>query len=174
MDLMSTAQLLGNFGEFFGAIAVVVTLAYLSFQVRQNSTQVRLNSVQISTERFAGLVTSALQDPVSFEVMKDGLHSYSALKPAQQALFHAHMNNVTTAYTNSLELLQAGVISEETLMYQKRDFARILKCPGAREWRESMVLESDIQAQSDAFMEDIMSDSEAIPLNQLLPFLRKS
>ena len=37
MDLMETAQLLGNFGEFFGAIAVVVTLAYLAVQLRQNT-----------------------------------------------------------------------------------------------------------------------------------------
>jgi len=41
MDLMSTAQLLGNLGEFFGAIAVVVTLAYLAFQVRQTTQQLR-------------------------------------------------------------------------------------------------------------------------------------
>ncbi len=34
MTLMDTAQLLGNFGEFFGAIAVVGTLAYLAVQVR--------------------------------------------------------------------------------------------------------------------------------------------
>ncbi len=37
MDLMSTAQLLGNFGEFVGAIAVVVTLIYLAAQIRQNT-----------------------------------------------------------------------------------------------------------------------------------------
>jgi len=37
MDLQATAQLLGNFGEFAGAIAVVVTLGYLAVQVRQNT-----------------------------------------------------------------------------------------------------------------------------------------
>jgi hypothetical protein len=37
MDLMSTAQLLGNFGEFVGAIAVVTTLGFLTFQIRQNT-----------------------------------------------------------------------------------------------------------------------------------------
>ncbi len=30
-------QLLGNFGEFVGAIAVVATLAYLAVQIRQNT-----------------------------------------------------------------------------------------------------------------------------------------
>ena len=37
MTLMDTAQLLGNFGEFFGAIAVVATLIYLALQIRQNT-----------------------------------------------------------------------------------------------------------------------------------------
>ena len=37
MDLMDTAQLLGNFGEFVAAIGVVATLAYLAVQIRQNT-----------------------------------------------------------------------------------------------------------------------------------------
>lgn len=41
MDLISTAQLLGSFGEFFGAIAVVVTLIFLTLQIRQNTRQMR-------------------------------------------------------------------------------------------------------------------------------------
>jgi hypothetical protein len=41
MDLQATAQLLGNFGEFFGAIAVVVTLVYLAGQLRQNTNALR-------------------------------------------------------------------------------------------------------------------------------------
>ena len=35
MNLMDTAQLLGNFGEFFSAIAVLGTLVYLAVQVKQ-------------------------------------------------------------------------------------------------------------------------------------------
>ncbi len=34
MDLQDTAQLLGNFGEFFGSLAILITLVYLSVQVR--------------------------------------------------------------------------------------------------------------------------------------------
>jgi hypothetical protein len=37
MDHQTFAQLLGNYGEFFGAIAVVVTLIYLASQLRQNT-----------------------------------------------------------------------------------------------------------------------------------------
>lgn len=37
MDHQAFAQLLGNYGEFLGAIAVVVTLGYLAAQIRQNT-----------------------------------------------------------------------------------------------------------------------------------------
>ena len=41
MDHQAFAQLLGNYGEFVGAIAVVVTLAYLTIQIRQNNKSIR-------------------------------------------------------------------------------------------------------------------------------------
>ncbi len=44
MTLMETAQLLGNFGEFFGAVAVVATLAYLAVQIRQNKDATRAST----------------------------------------------------------------------------------------------------------------------------------
>jgi hypothetical protein len=37
MDHQTFAQLLGNYGEFIGAIAVVATLGYLALQIRQNT-----------------------------------------------------------------------------------------------------------------------------------------
>jgi hypothetical protein len=44
MDIMSTAQLLGNFGEFFGSIAVLATLIYVAVQVSQLKQQVRMQA----------------------------------------------------------------------------------------------------------------------------------
>jgi hypothetical protein len=37
MDHQAFAEMLGNYGEFVGAIAVVVTLGYLAVQLRRNS-----------------------------------------------------------------------------------------------------------------------------------------
>ena len=45
MDHQAFAQLLGNYGEFVGAVAVVLTLIYLAVQVRQNT-----NTIAGSTE----------------------------------------------------------------------------------------------------------------------------
>ena len=50
MNLMDTAQLMGNFGEFFGAIAVVATLAYLAVQIKQNTKVARSTVRQSITD----------------------------------------------------------------------------------------------------------------------------
>lgn len=46
MSLIEVSQLLGNFGEFLGAIAVVVTLIYLAAQVKHNTRAARAATVQ--------------------------------------------------------------------------------------------------------------------------------
>ena len=44
MDHVTFAQLLGNYGEFVGAIAVVATLFYLALQVRHSSEATEANT----------------------------------------------------------------------------------------------------------------------------------
>ena len=50
MTLMETAQLLGNFGEFFGAIAVVITLVYLALEIRRSRNATIASSVLAMSE----------------------------------------------------------------------------------------------------------------------------
>jgi hypothetical protein len=51
MDHQAFAQLLGNYGEFIGSLAILVTLVYLSIQVRQARVQQQVNDRQ--TREFA-------------------------------------------------------------------------------------------------------------------------
>ena len=64
MDHQTFAQLLGNYGEFFGAIAVFVTLMYLATQVRHTSEQTRLALSQNRTEANRALISLGLQDKI--------------------------------------------------------------------------------------------------------------
>jgi hypothetical protein len=49
MTLIETTQLLGNLGEFVGAIAVVVTLVYLAVQVRHSRAATEANTKQLES-----------------------------------------------------------------------------------------------------------------------------
>ena len=73
MDLMSTAQLLGNFGEFFGAIAVFVTLAYLTIQVRQKSSNMDANALQSWSVAAASVYLATAQNDSNSKAIAHGV-----------------------------------------------------------------------------------------------------
>jgi hypothetical protein len=94
---METAQLLGNLGEFFGAIAVVVTLIFLTLQVRQMrraemnaaSTQFSLPRMAIVSDRsLAKLLNKAMQAPDEIDQV-DQLQVDMWLGEQMNAMFHA-------------------------------------------------------------------------------------
>ena len=61
MDLLETAQLLGNFGEFIGAIAVVATLFYLAIQVRHSKAATEANTASLRENQKIALTDSYLR-----------------------------------------------------------------------------------------------------------------
>jgi len=50
VDHQSFVQLLGNYGEFVGAIAVVVTLGYLAVQIRLKHRESRQKEMQCAAQ----------------------------------------------------------------------------------------------------------------------------
>ena len=62
MDHQAFAQLLGNYGEFVGAVAVVATLIYLALQIRHNTAAQETNSVWVMTQIFNQVHTSVLEN----------------------------------------------------------------------------------------------------------------
>ena len=50
-----TIQDMGAVGEMIGGIAVIITLIYLTLQIRQNTRAVRLNTGHAVTEEFRGM-----------------------------------------------------------------------------------------------------------------------
>ena len=91
MDLMSTAQLLGNFGEFFGAIAVVVTLGYLVVQIRQNTNATRASTSFAVNESLTDLNAALRSDGEFAEIWLRGIEDLDSLTPTEYARFTAHL-----------------------------------------------------------------------------------
>ena len=112
MDLMSTAQLLGNFGEFFGAIAVVVTLIYLAGQLRQNTKALRSasyshwNEVGNSWAQFYGRYANELS-----EVEK--CTSVDQLTPQQGKILHAEAYMATSQAETAFLQHRAGTLDQD-------------------------------------------------------------
>ena len=114
MDLMSTAQLLGDFGEFVGAIAVVVTLVYLAIQIGQNTKATRAQNVQDLTGSMSEyLLVQAQSDVLGAAWSKASSDTGYGSLDIKDA-FHIRGFSVAlfNTYKNSYDQWQFGTITE--------------------------------------------------------------
>jgi hypothetical protein len=67
-------------------VGVLLSIVFLAVELNQNSEQLKLNSYQISTERYADLIANVLQEPEKFHAFKRALNCFDASSPEHQGL----------------------------------------------------------------------------------------
>ena len=129
MDLMSTAQLLGNFGEFVGAIAVVATLAYLAVQVRQSretlgantraldeaQKQARVNALRELAFNWNGIIRDAMGSRDAAAIFLRGNRDIEELDEIEQQIFVAQLVPFFNQSLVVLQMAQEGLLGEEII-----------------------------------------------------------
>ena len=125
MSYMETAQLLGNLGEFLGAIAVVATLIYLGIQVRQNtrsSYATRQHTVQSEFSRMHEQVAgnAALAELVA----RCRNSSLDELSPVEDERAQSFTNQAINTYGSIEIAYRAGQFDRYVYDAYCRDFRR--------------------------------------------------
>lgn len=96
MDHQAFAQLLGNYGEFVGAIAVVATLAYLTMQIRQNTNALRMSAASERIERDYEIVLPIIERREFAEIWLKGGENLAELDMVdKQRLFFFERRAIT-------------------------------------------------------------------------------
>ncbi len=102
MDIYRFGSLLGNFGEFFGSIAVVVTLVYLALQFRQTSQALSIGARQHVLDKFSDAIRHIVSEPDTRAVTAKALIRYEDLNDDERVHFGHFMllfsNNVYDAF----------------------------------------------------------------------------
>jgi hypothetical protein len=78
-----------NLAQIIGAIAVVVSLFYVAFQIRQNTLAVRSATAQDVHENFASCYHLLAADSELSRITINGLRDYSSLTEIEKARFIA-------------------------------------------------------------------------------------
>ena len=76
---------LGNIGDFLGGIGVVVTLAYLAVQIRQNSRSVKASAAQSVLQSLSEALRASAESPGLTRVVAVGLTDLKQLDESEQA-----------------------------------------------------------------------------------------
>ena len=112
MSFMNIAQLLGNLGEFTGAIVIVASLIYLAMQVRQNSEHL---AAQSRYNNYKGRTDLTLAAALNNEIFEAYLKSRNGdeLSPAEQLRISFYMRAVFTFWEYEFREYEVGRLAEE-------------------------------------------------------------
>lgn len=130
----------GSLGELIGAVATVLTLAYLAVQIRQNSLQMREASKAAKTRAMDSTVEafaryrSMLVNSDNAELYSRGLESYVTLSAVDQIRFRSIIEEYFFAYAAMFERLKAGTYEWGVWQAQIEGAVGALESPGASEW----------------------------------------
>ena len=127
MDHVTLAQLLGNYGEFVGAIAVVASFGYLGFQIRGNTKSnyvSRLISVQSEIARVHERVVA--DEGFAALVAKSGDVASTELSKADHERLQAWATQFLCVYSSVDQAHEAGQLDTRTYQVYCKDFRRIV------------------------------------------------
>ncbi len=100
---------LGSIGEFVSSIAVVLSLLYLAFQVRQNTSQMKRAEMNATYEQ-SNATRQALLDESIAELAVKTNESPGELTPAELIRMDALMNMAMWNNYNIWDRVKAGVM----------------------------------------------------------------
>lgn len=121
--------------EIIGALAVVVSVLYVGFQVRQNSAALEASSVQAVTDSIAEFAADVGGDPELTRIYFNGLsESGGELSPEERNQFDLLMLSVVRRFENAFFQFEAGSIPPEQWRGLSETYDFIACTPGGREW----------------------------------------
>jgi len=137
MDHQAFAQLLGNYGEFVGAIAVVVTLAYLAVQIRQNTKASQANAVDAAMTGYAQ-INQVLTDPITASVYRRGNLDPSSLSDDELVQFLAVGRMLVNSWWKIFNLYKQGGYPHEQWVIITTEAEQMLKSNGGQVIKASL------------------------------------
>ena len=144
MDHQAFAQLLGNYGEFLGAIAVVATLVYLAAQIRQNTRAMEEGQRMALAENYIARVNQiecssrdlALSQDLGEIVVKGRTQGISSLSPEDRSRYRSWLTAQFTRVDCQYYQLQKGLLDSEG----QWSFEQVVRF-AAPHWRDAGILE---------------------------------
>ncbi len=125
---------LGNIGEFVGAVGVVITLAYLAFQIRQNTNNLRGQAKHNATEQQLSYFDMLLGDRDLLRVYREGLRDLESLNPNDQYLFVLMMYKGFFVFSDAYYQYLHAHFDEEQWIESRAAVDWHISWKGCRQW----------------------------------------
>ena len=160
MSALEFSQLLGNYGEFVGAIAIVITLVYLAIQVRQNTRMMRASIRQARSDNAVHLYSLAATSVVA-EIREKESRGEALTEVEEERMF---LWNICIWRQQQTTFFQArdGLLDAQTGDEQATIVRALMLFPSARRfWADPRrALDSRFVAWVDGATSNLLAGSE--------------
>lgn len=133
MDLDTLAKL----GEFVGGFFVVVSLAYLAYQVRQNTRSLRAENYARVLDRMSALQSQLSVNPELNRIVVVGAGDPGALEPQERVRFGWAMYELFGAAEFMYHQAEQKALPTEVWTRWQKTVAWWFHSPGIRTWWEN-------------------------------------
>ncbi|MEE8113300.1 MAG: hypothetical protein V3T23_02990 [Nitrososphaerales archaeon] len=126
-------EALGAIGELASAVIVLASVAYLAVQIRQNTKQTRLASIQAINAS-----NDSAFDPIylaeNTHIFTKGQASFSDLSEHEKVVFDMLMMRLAASFDSTTYQFVQGSYDEELYEGTLKFYATFVASPGGREW----------------------------------------
>jgi len=136
-----TLQDLSAIGEVIGSIAVVISLIYLAYQIRQSSRQMEMNSRQLeasmyhaTNDSFYRWYSLLAQDAALAALWRRALTEETILSDDEAVRVNSLVSMLFLSYENNFQQLRIGAINRDTLQIARSNILSLMSSPVVQMW----------------------------------------
>jgi len=127
-------ETLGNLGDFVGGIGVIVTVAYLAYQVRQNTNATKSASYQAVVASVSDWSREIGLDKEAVRVLQAGAEDLATLSKEERGQFNLLVVSAVRNFENIHHQYETGAISAGTWEGWSRRIRSFMHQPGVKTW----------------------------------------
>jgi len=127
-------QALANLGEFIGGLVVIVSLAYLAAQVRQNTQSLRTENYARALDRISAMQSQMSRSGQSATLFSKGVVDSAALSPQERIQFTWWAYELFGAFEFMFHQAQARAMPDEVWERWSATTAWWLSFRGIQAW----------------------------------------
>ena len=129
MSVNEWADLLGNVGEFVGAIAVVVTLTFLAIQIRQSNQAARTAAESEDPQRLAEWHARVSAQSENRRIWDAAAEDFGSLDPEEVRRFRWIVAELQLVFESSYYAYRGGLLSEPSWAVKRDTILGLLQNP---------------------------------------------
>ena len=148
-------EAIGVLAEIVGAAAVVITLAFLAYEVRSNKRALESASVDTFAAGYNAVNSSIMENSELAEIYRVGIENPENLSETQKIQFIALGQSYINQSTTVKKYRDAGLLSDEEWDFQLTGIANVMTSKGGKWLRQRVAIAPNVEK---AFQEAEVSD----------------